>query len=186
MLKQLFMTFMILTLTPINIAISSNCYDEHKPGEEHAPTTKKKLSDKEKKEVLSLLETNEKLHWAFFKYNGKEVEKIAKEAAEKIDKISNKEIKKLLGFAQKQARALVHKRPQKENNQSYHMFSMGMIHIINSYELGDKYQGYRCPMVRKQWVQNTKKLDKVHNPYAAYMPHCGEKIEPPKKKEKKK
>ena len=137
---------------------------------------KTKLSEKEKSEVLKLLEENEELHGSFFKYKGEKVAAHSKKMVSLIDKISHKEIKKLLGFGKKQLELLTAKRSQKENNQSYHMFSMAMIHIMNTYELGDKYKGYRCPMVRKQWVQNTEKMDKVHNPYAAYMPHCGEKL----------
>jgi len=187
----------VIFLLTMNLSWASNCYDEHKEGEEHgdehAKTTKEvkaavpniktkiKISDKEKQEILKVLETNEKLHWSFFKYDGAKVEKLASSIAGQMEKISHKEIKKLLTFAQKQIKTLKAKTPQKENNQTYHMFSMAMIHVMNTYDLGGKYAGYRCPMVRKQWVQNTKKLDKVHNPYAAYMPHCGEKLKPAKK-----
>lgn len=179
MLKKFMLAFVALTLVNISYG-SGNMNHSHgdsaKKEKAKPAKAKLKISEKEKKEVLDILETNEKLHWAFFKYDGKKVEKLAGELSGKMEKVSNKEIKKLLNFAQKQAKTLVNKKPQKDNNQTYHMVSMALIHIINTYDLGDKYQGYRCPMVRKQWVQNTKKLDKVHNPYAAYMPHCGEKM----------
>lgn len=50
---------------------------------------------------------------------------------------------------------------------------MALIHIVNKYDLGSKYNAYSCPMVKKKWLQNSDKMAKVHNPYAAGMPHCG-------------
>ena len=47
--------------------------------------------------------------------------------------------------------------------------------VVNTYDVGKKYNAYSCPMVKKKWVQNSKKMAKVHNPYAPNMPHCGSK-----------
>lgn len=42
---------------------------------------------------------------------------------------------------------------------------MALIHIINTYDVGENYNAYSCPMTNKKWVQNSKKLNMVSNPY---------------------
>jgi hypothetical protein len=42
--------------------------------------------------------------------------------------------------------------------------------------VGEGYNEYTCPMVKKKWVQNSKKRARVHNPYAPEMPHCGGQV----------
>ena len=135
---------------------------------------KKKFDPKLKSEVLLVLEENEKLHASFFKYNGSKVEKNTKSVITIINKVTHPELKKLFAFSKARLKSITSKRNREDNNKSYHIFSMALIYIMKTYELGDDYQGFWCPMVRKQWVQNIKKQAKVHNPYAPSMPNCGE------------
>jgi hypothetical protein len=139
-------------------------------------TEKIAIKDIHKVEVLDALAANEELHSSFFKYKASEVEVNAKKLSEKISKISNKEISKLLAFANTKLSTIKSKSKRADNNEAYHIASMALINVINTYNLGDKYKGYVCPMVKKKWVQNTSKMEKVHNPYAPYMPHCGSKM----------
>lgn len=134
---------------------------------------KKKISDKEKSEVLTALQANEALHASFFEYKGAEVEKNAKALSNALSKISNKEIKKLLTFSKTKLSEIKKDADREANNKAYNTVSMALIHVMNSYDLGGKYKSYTCPMVQKKWVQNTDKMVKVHNPYAPEMPHCG-------------
>lgn len=138
--------------------------------------SKEKIDDKTKAEVIKALEVNESLHASFFDYNAKEVEENAKKTSSAISKITNKDVKKLLENTVKKLAVIKASSDREINNKNYHDASMGMINVINKYDLGDKYSGYRCPMVRKKWVQNTEKMAKVHNPYAPEMPHCGGKM----------
>lgn len=131
------------------------------------------LAEKEKNEVVSMLETNEKLHRSFFKYDSKKVAINSSELVKKIDSISNAEISKLLKFSKLKLKTLTEESTRQENNQSYHLVSMAFIYIVNKYDVGSKYNAYSCPMVKKKWLQNSNKLSKVHNPYAPEMPHCG-------------
>ena len=101
------------------------------------------------------------------------MEENAKKLQNSIGKVKNEEIKKLLSFSQKKLSEIKSDRDRKENNQTYHLVSMALIHIMNKYDVGDKYNAYSCPMVKKKWIQNSKKTSKVHNPYMAGMPHCG-------------
>lgn len=142
----------------------------------YASEERKKVSESDKKEIVSVLEANEELHSSFFKYNGKKVEAAAKNVNTKIAKISNKEVAKLLKFSSTKLDEIKADSKRDGNNQNYHLVSMALIHIVNTYDVGSKYSAYSCPMVKKKWVQNTSKMEKVHNPYAPYMPHCGSKI----------
>ncbi|WP_372651515.1 hypothetical protein [Halobacteriovorax sp.] len=138
--------------------------------------SKEAVDEKSKAEMLLVLEANEALHASFFKYNPKEVEANAVKTSEAISKLSNKEIKKLLENSSKMLKSIKGDADREANNVSYHQASMALIYVINKYDLGEKYSGYRCPMVKKKWVQNTEKMSRVHNPYAPGMPHCGGKL----------
>ena len=140
-------------------------------------TKKMAIKESHKKEVLDALSANEMLHASFFKYKGNEVESNAKKLNEKISKITHKDISKLLTFANTKLLTITADNKRAVNNESYHIVSMVLINVINTYNLGEKYKAYLCPMVKKKWVQNTSKGDKVNNPYAPYMPHCGSKIQ---------
>lgn len=135
--------------------------------------TKKQLDDVTKTNLNEVLEANEKLHAAFYEYNSKLIEENAKILQSKIDQIQNKEIAKLLDFSKKTLDDINSKNDKETNNQKYHLVSMALIHIVKNYSVSSEYDAYSCPMVKKKWVQNSKKLVKVHNPYAPEMPHCG-------------
>lgn len=127
------------------------------------------------KELIEVFTINEELHNAFFDYD-KQIERIPKIAEGlrlKIGEISDESIRKLLVYSQGQLKEMNSKDSKAKNNQRYHLVSMALIHILNSYDIGSDYNAYSCPMVKKKWVQNSKKIAKVHNPYDATMPHCG-------------
>lgn len=138
--------------------------------------TKKSLSGEVKARLLNVFESNEKLHQAFFKYDVENVEKNAKQLLDSINKINDPEIAKLLNFSKSKLKEIGTANKREENNQNYHLVSMALIHILNTYNLGNAYKAYFCPMVKKKWIQNTKELDEVQNPYASNMPNCGEQL----------
>lgn len=131
------------------------------------------LSKKERNEVVEVLKLNETLHASFFKYDGKEVEAAATKVKMAIDKISNKDVAKLLTFSKTKLSEMKSTSKREANNEAYHLVSMALIHVVNTYDVGKEYNAYSCPMVKKKWVQNSSKMAKVHNPYAPRMPHCG-------------
>ncbi len=134
---------------------------------------RKTLTVAVKKSVVSALEANEALHSSFFKYDAKAVEANAMKLKNAIDAIENKEVAKLLNFSKGKLSEIKASNDRETNNKNYHLVSMALIHIVNKYDVGSKYNAYSCPMVKKKWVQNSTKMAKVHNPYAPNMPHCG-------------
>ncbi len=146
-------------------------HSDSKPKEQK----RKKLDQTTKESLVEVLEANEKLHHSFFQYDANAVEKYAKALKKAISNIKDGEIRKLLSFSQKKLSKIKASNERKTNNQNYHLVSMALIHIVNTYDVGEKYNAYSCPMVKKKWVQNSQKMTKVHNPYAPNMPHCGSK-----------
>ncbi len=134
---------------------------------------RKSLSEAAKKSIVLALEANEALHSSFFKYDAKVVESNAMKLKKAIDAIENKEVAKLLNFSKGKLKEIKASNDREANNKNYHLVSMALIHIVNKYDVGSKYNAYSCPMVKKKWVQNSSKMAKVHNPYAPNMPHCG-------------
>lgn len=136
---------------------------------------RKSLTEATKKSVALALEANESLHGSFFKYDAKDVESNALKLKNAIDAIEDKEVAKLLKFSKGKLSEIKASNDRETNNKNYHLVSMALIHIVNKYDVGSKYNAYSCPMVKKKWVQNSTKMAKVHNPYAPNMPHCGSK-----------
>lgn len=134
---------------------------------------RKVLTEATKKSVILALEANEALHQSFFEYDGKLVEQNARKLKSAIEAINDAEIKKLLNFSKSKLSEIKASNDREVNNKNYHLVSMALIHIINKYDVGTKYNAYSCPMVKMKWVQNSTKMTKINNPYAPNMPHCG-------------
>lgn len=131
------------------------------------------LEEKYKNQVINVLKKNEELHSSFFDYNASRVESKANELKQEISQITHPEISKLLAFSSKKLNEINASNSRSENNRSYHLVSMALIYLINKYNLGNQYNTFSCPMLKMKWIQNTKKISKIHNPYAPKMPHCG-------------
>lgn len=155
------MKFFILS---ISIFYSMTAFSERLP-----------LEEKNQKIMQQVLTAQDELHVAFFDYDSDKVEKAAKEVAKKIDLIKVKELSKLLKVTQQKLREVSKDRSEKENKESFYVISLGLGNIVRKYDVGGKWNIYSCPMVKKSWIQNSQKVDKVQNPYAASMPECGSK-----------
>lgn len=175
-MKNKFLLFMVITFigTSFN-AIGQMDHSKMNHGKklEMNKSGRKSIDAITKKEILNVLRINEKVHYSFFDYDAKKVESTAKELGDAIKSISNPEISKLLKFSLSKLATLKASSERSANNQAYHLVSMALIHIVNTYDVGSEYNAYSCPMVKKKWLQNSKKMSKVHNPYAPNMPHCG-------------
>ncbi len=170
--------FALTLLFSTTVSFGSDFYANKNSGKKEKTTTTKKiaLDTPTKMQINKVLELNENLHNAFFNYAGVKVEKAAGPVLAELNKITHPELKKLLTFAGKKLARIKAENKRELNNQNYHIVSSAFIVILNKYDIGAKYSAYSCPMVRKKWLQNSKKVSGVHNPYAEKMPHCGEKL----------
>ena len=128
-----------------------------------------------REQFLSLLKINESLHSSFFKYDAKSVDQYAKEMQQALKKVKNEKVLKLLKGMDKYLGKISSSESQKNNNHMYNLVSKKLLTVLHTFDFGSVYNAYSCPMVQKSWIQNSTKIDKVHNPYASYMPHCGTK-----------
>jgi hypothetical protein len=126
-------------------------------------------------QLISVLEKNEAVHSAFFKYDGKKIEAASKIMSLEMDKISDSNIHAMLKFANQKLLAIKSTNTKKQNNVNYNIVSSAIIFLMTKYDLGKKYNAYSCPMVKKKWIQNSAKIDEVSNPYDDNMPNCGKK-----------
>lgn len=178
-LKKAFLVLSVMTLGLFGMeSYASGTHGSHDHSKmDHSKKMKsgdrKSLTEAAKKSVISALEANEALHGSFFDYDASAVEANAVKLKNAIEAIEDKEVAKLLNFSKGKLTEIKASNDRETNNKNYHLVSMALIHIVNKYDVGSKYNAYSCPMVKKKWVQNSSRMAKVHNPYAPNMPHCG-------------
>ena len=172
-IKTITITLGVLLSTQIFASGSHNKMDHSKMKMKQG--SRKMLMGAQKKEVLAVLQANEKLQESFFKYDGASAQKAAMNVKMAMSKVSKPEIAKLLKYAQTKLGELKSSNSRDQNNKIYHMVSSAMILVVKRYDVGGKYNAYSCPMAKKKWIQNSAKNDGVKNPYLAMMPGCGSK-----------
>lgn len=131
------------------------------------------LSASDTESLKKAFEEYEQLHQAFFNYDGKRVQAASGKLATTLGEIKNEALSKKLEFSRKRLGGISESSSRSDNNQSLHLVSMAMIHVLNTYKVDGKYKAYQCPMVMKKWIQNTEKQKITQNPYAPEMPNCG-------------
>ena len=163
-------TGLTLALAPITMAQN---HKHHGSAMKMDKKAKKPIDDKTKGQIKEVMATYDELHKSFFNYDAKKVQSLAAQLHDSIDKIHNPEIKKLLTYSNTKLAELKSSSDRDKSNQIYNTVSMTLIHVLSTYDTGLAHQPYYCPMVKKKWIQNPKNGDKVENPYASNMPHCG-------------
>lgn len=136
---------------------------------------RKEIPKNEKSSVAQVFKINEELHEAFFDYNSSKVESLSKKMASAIEALNSSEIKKLLTYSAGKLNDIKSSNGRDKNNKIYHMVSTALIHVLNTYEVSGSYNAYYCPMVKMNWIQNSRILAKTQNPYTPEMKMCGEK-----------
>ncbi len=172
---------MLLTLTIVAVGIyslktfGSSTDNKMSNGEQIKMSNedRKDLDEKSKNQVLVVLAVNEKLHDAFFTFDAAKVELSAKKLKNEIENISHSEIAKSLNFSKEKLLNIKASSSREMNNQNDHIVSMALIYIVNTYDVGKDYDAYSCPMVKKKWLQSSKKVSENHSPYVSGMAHCG-------------
>lgn len=134
------------------------------------------LKSNEKAQLVAIFQTNDALHAAFFNYNGTAVQDAAEKLRAAMGKVESNEIKKIFSPSHTKLAEISAKADRKLNDQLYNEVSTSLIKALKTYDLGADYNEYYCPMIEKSWVQNSKKVAKVQNPYAPNMPSCGAKV----------
>ena len=135
-----------------------------------------KIADGDKAELMTLLKSYEGLFDAFFNYDSKKVEEQAKKLQQDISTVKSAELKKNLESPKAKLLEIKSTSDREVNNQNMHLVSMALIYLVNKFDIGNDYNVYACPMVQKKWIQNSKRLTRVTNPYDPSMPNCGSQV----------
>jgi ribonucleotide reductase beta subunit family protein with ferritin-like domain len=137
---------------------------------------KEAVSAGAKKAMVKALTENEKLHMAYFNYDTQKIvtsrDKFVKDLKSVKDKKLQAKLKKAISYLEKISKA----NDKEKNNKYYHYANVYLIQLVEKFDFHKNYQPYYCPMVRKKWIQNISKIEKVHNPYDPSMPHCGGRL----------
>lgn len=138
-----------------------------------------KLEPTSLSQVQGVLSANEELHAAFYQKKKAIIESRAVAVSDKIKLVTDKKIKIYLDRADKNLLKLNGSNDEKRNNWLYHLASKQFKLVLSKFEIAN-YNVYSCPMIFPNkdayWVQNSKKLAQLQNPYDTSMPHCGGKI----------
>ena len=172
-MKIISTSFILSVLLTVSPSFSSGTNKHHGEKVLIDSSKRKKLVKKEKEEIVAVFKANEELHMAFFDFNALKIESKAQVVKKLMEKVSHKQLKKMLTFSVKKLGEMKATAPRDELNQNYNLVSMALIHLLKKYDIEGSYNAYYCPMKKKSWIQNSTKIAKVHNPYAGDMPYCG-------------
>ena len=172
---KLFLILALVTITYATVAMDHAKHGHHgKTNSQKASEGRKSLDSRLKGSLIELLKSNEALHEAFFGYDSKVLAQRAKALAGKISRIEDKKLKKVFKRSVKILLKIKASEDKEKNYHYYWLVNKSLVEVLKTYDLGSTYNVYYCPMLKKHWVQNSTKKNKVHNPYAGdYMPHCG-------------
>jgi hypothetical protein len=132
------------------------------------------LSEPTKKEILKVFSAYEKLFSSYFEYNPAEAEKNSKTFLTILAKSKDKNFQEITKNMKAPLEKIKTSMDRKSNNLHFFALSREIVEILKTYEIPG-YSIYYCPMVKMKWIQNSKKMPELNNPYAPEMPHCGEK-----------
>ena len=161
----------LLALLASSFTFASGNMKEH----DHKMHKEMTVKLKENKSFNTALEKYEAVAQAFFDNEVENIKKTSKDLITAINAIDNEEIKKTLKFSKKKLEEISKSDNLEKNQEAFSTVSQAFHVVLTKYAENGKYARYYCPMVKKYWLQNTKKSgDKTYNIYAAKsMPHCG-------------
>lgn len=133
------------------------------------------LSDKNKEQLQEVFKAHDGLHASFYNYDGKKVEAAAKVVAEKMAGIEDGGIARTFVYAIRKLKEMKEESKESENKQAYTAVSIALVRTLKKFDIGEHWNVYSCPMNKKQWVQDSQKLEKGHNPYDPSMGDCARK-----------
>lgn len=128
------------------------------------------------KQLADLWRTYHLVFTGFIKSDFKKAEAGAKEMIKVLDGLALGTEQKLLAKAKKGLDQIEEKASREINNKHFESVSKVLVSYLNQYKIDPKFQIFYCPMVRKRWIQDTKRYAKTHNAYDPGMLHCGGKV----------
>lgn len=127
--------------------------------------------------VNTALQSYEKVHKSFYHYDESKALSHLNEFQANLKKIDDESIQNKLAADNiyKYLGAFQNTKSREVQNNLLNSISKKIFDILVSEKAQSDYSLYYCPMEKKYWLQNTKKVSEVQNPYAPSMPNCGVK-----------
>lgn len=140
----------------------------------HEPVKRSVIDVKDKDQIIEVLKKNDLLFNAFLKKDGGSVEKSAKELLAVVSKSNSPLLKEIKTQASTLSKIKA-SNSNESNLQAYESFLNPLIKVVQTNDVGGKYNIYSCPMVKKSWIQDIDVNKEVKNVYAMEMLECGTK-----------
>ncbi len=125
------------------------------------------------KYLTTLLKANDAIHTAFIKND----EPGFKTALAGLDKVLGEarvdELKQFVTESKSASAKLVSAANFDEKRKLYGDVVKPIVAMLQKYGPIESYRVFTCPMVKKDWIQDTKIASKVQNPYEPKMVDCG-------------
>lgn len=136
---------------------------------------RKTLNESDKKLIVELLKKNDVLFNAFLSRDGIAIEKSAADLSTLMSQIDSK----ILGNVKKESSKLSKIKDtntDEVNLTSYEAFLNPLVEVVKAFDLGDQFNIFTCPMVKKSWIQDVATNKEVKNVYAMEMLECGSQV----------
>lgn len=166
------MKFLILGFLIVSSPLMAQ-HNHHDSGT-HQSIKRKPIDSKDKEQIIEILIKNDLLFNAFLKKEGGSIEKSAKDLLALISKSQSPLLKETKVQASSLAK-IKSTNSNESNLQAYESFLNPLIKLVQTSDIGGKYNIYSCPMVKKSWIQDTDVNKDVKNVYAMDMLECGTK-----------
>lgn len=163
------MKFMLLALLAFDPVFAQTVHHGHSM---HAEVKRKDINASDKKVILDILNRNDELFNAFLRKDGNAIEKSASELHAVVLKANSKVFVSLKNESRKLLN-IKFKNSNESNLSEYEGFLNPLVEIVKSYNVGEKFNVFHCPMVKKSWIQNVVINKEVKNVFAMEMLECG-------------
>lgn len=163
------MKFLLVVMLTLSQAYAQH---SHHGSDDQSKISRKTLNVTDKKVVVGILKKNDELLNAFLKKDSKGVEKIAIELNNQLSKLNTE----VLNSTKKQASKLLEIKATNSNEKnliSYEQFLKPLVEVVKANDVGNRFNIFYCPMVKKSWIQDIEVNKDVKNVYAMDMLECG-------------
>lgn len=167
------MKLFILIFALSSFSVLAQDHHHHGHGHEtHKSTQRKSLNDKDKKTISDALTINDQLFNALLAKDAKLIEKKSQEISALLQ--GNKDaVFKELALKASNLKTIKSSTKQEDALKTYEEFLKPLIKVVQEYDLGNSYNVFSCPMVKKSWIQDVRVNKGVKNVFAPYMLECG-------------
>lgn len=162
----------LLLLGILSFSLSAFAQDNHFEHGNHTATNRTAIGSKEKGQIVEVLVKNDLLFNAFLKKDVSVIEKMAKDLHAYVSMSKNPLLEEVKAEVWNLA-SIKSSNLNEQNLKAYESFLKPLIKVVQSKDIGGKFNVFSCPMVKKSWIQNVEINKGVKNLYTMEMLECG-------------